>query len=294
MKVFFATDIHGSRACWRKFLRCGEFYDADVLVLGGDMTGKGLVPIVREGDSYYTHLHHERYDLGESEVDAFRVRIREQGLYPFVVEADELAELQRNGDALDRLFRDEVLKAVERWVALADERLAASDVRCFVCPGNDDMFEIDEVLAASERLELAEGRVIELEGGFELVSTGWSNPTPWRTYREEPEEELRGRIASMTDSASAPPERLVFNLHCPPFDTPLDEAPALDDELNLVAAGRELKHVGSPSTATFTRAGESCDWAERWPSTLAAHTSRASSWVRSSSSTAARRSSTTS
>jgi Icc-related predicted phosphoesterase len=245
MKVFFATDIHGSRACWRKFLRCGDFYEADVLVLGGDMTGKGLVPIVRNRGSFYTHLSHERYDFGESELDAYRARIREQGLYPFVVDADELAELQGDPDALDRLFHEEVLKAAERWVALADERLAAASVRCFVCPGNDDMFEIDEILATSRQLELAEGRVIELDGGFELLSTGWSNPTPWHTYREEPEAALRGRIESMVGSAAAPPERLVFNFHCPPFDTPLDEAPALDEDLNLVAAGRELKHVGS-------------------------------------------------
>jgi Icc-related predicted phosphoesterase len=46
MKVFFATDIHGSEICWRKFLNSAAFYKADLVVLGGDVTGKVLVPIL--------------------------------------------------------------------------------------------------------------------------------------------------------------------------------------------------------------------------------------------------------
>ena len=50
MRVFFATDIHGSDVCWRKFLNSGKHYDADAIVLGGDMTGKALIPMVDAGD----------------------------------------------------------------------------------------------------------------------------------------------------------------------------------------------------------------------------------------------------
>ena len=46
MKVFFATDIHGSEICWRKFLNAAAFYKADMVILGGDVTGKVLVPIL--------------------------------------------------------------------------------------------------------------------------------------------------------------------------------------------------------------------------------------------------------
>lgn len=245
MKVFFATDIHGSRACWRKFLRGAEFYGADVLILGGDMTGKGLVPIVREGERFHVFLQDERYDFGPDELDHFRQRVREQGLYPFVAEPDELAELKADGDRLDQLFQDEVHKTVERWVALADERLAGTGIRCFVCPGNDDMLAIDEILLASEYLELAESRVVDLDGGFQLVSTGWANPTPWNTYREEEEPVLAQRIDRVASQVTVPAEKVIFNLHCPPYDTVLDEAPALNEDMTLVAAGREMKHVGS-------------------------------------------------
>src|SRR5437016_3759111 len=49
MRVFFATDIHGSETCWRKFLNSAPHYHADVVILGGDMTGKALVPVVDDG-----------------------------------------------------------------------------------------------------------------------------------------------------------------------------------------------------------------------------------------------------
>ncbi len=45
--VYYASDIHGSDRLWRKFVNAGKFYDADVLVMGGDITGKAVVPIVR-------------------------------------------------------------------------------------------------------------------------------------------------------------------------------------------------------------------------------------------------------
>ena len=46
VRLFFATDVHGSEVCWRKFINSAKHYEADVLILGGDMTGKAVVPIV--------------------------------------------------------------------------------------------------------------------------------------------------------------------------------------------------------------------------------------------------------
>ncbi len=45
-KLFFATDIHGSDVCWKKFINAAKFYECQVLVMGGDMTGKMLIAIV--------------------------------------------------------------------------------------------------------------------------------------------------------------------------------------------------------------------------------------------------------
>lgn len=247
MRLYFATDIHGSETCWRKFLRCAEFYKADVLVLGGDMTGKALVPIVEHGGGRFsTYLQDQRHEgEGEEELARYEAVIRERGSYPIRTTDAELLEMQEDQARIDERYRAEVLSRVESWVKLADERLADSSVRCFVCPGNDDLAEIDEVLATSERLELGEGRAIELDEGYELLSTGWSNRTPWQTYREEDEDQLSHRINAMLGQATAPPERLLFNFHCPPHATSLDEAPALDDEFRVRNAGQTLAHVGS-------------------------------------------------
>ena len=39
VKMFFASDLHGSNVCFKKFINGAQFYGADVLVLGGDLTG---------------------------------------------------------------------------------------------------------------------------------------------------------------------------------------------------------------------------------------------------------------
>ncbi len=63
MRVFFATDIHGSDVCWRKFLNAGKFHKADVLIMGGDMTGKAMVPIVANGSNWELELQGQRHVL---------------------------------------------------------------------------------------------------------------------------------------------------------------------------------------------------------------------------------------
>jgi uncharacterized protein len=255
MRVFFATDIHGSETCFRKFLHCHDYYDADVLILGGDMTGKALVPVVETAPGkYWTVLQEQRHDFsGDEELARYDRVIRERGLYPLRTTEDELEEFRKDPSTLDRLFDEAMLGTVEHWVALADERLAGTKVRAFVCPGNDDESNIDEILQGSERLELAEGRVIDLDG-YQLLSTGWSNVTPWETHREEDEPDLEKRLMAMVEAATAPPERLLFNFHCPPANTALDEAPKISAE--FVVSGQETAHVGSTAVRTvIERAG---------------------------------------
>lgn len=244
MRLFFATDVHASEACWRKFLRCGDFYGVDVLVLGGDMTGKGVVPVVRRNGEYEAEVQGRQHRVDADELEPLLDRIRGGGFYPFLTTQDEVDELRADPAKVDQVFHRLMLETVERWVALADERLDGRQ-RVFVCPGNDDVLEVDEILAASQRLELVEGKVAPVADGFELASTGWSNITPWETHREEDEDRLAARIDGILETATAPAERLVFNFHCPPWNTQLDEAFALDDDLSVVGGGHETAHVGS-------------------------------------------------
>jgi Icc-related predicted phosphoesterase len=246
VRLFFATDIHGSDTCWRKFLNSGKHYDADAIVLGGDMTGKALIPVVDSGDGrWYATLLENRHDLnGEDEVQKFEDAVTRRGYYPFRTTPEELRGLQGDEDRTTELFHKLMLGRVESWTALADERLAGSGLRCFVCPGNDDQFEVDEILARAKHVEACEGRVVEIDG-FQVASTGWSNRTPWDTYREEDEPELGKRIEGLVSEVTAPAERTIFSFHCPPYGSGLDEAPELTEDMRLKHAGRAPVPLGS-------------------------------------------------
>jgi Icc-related predicted phosphoesterase len=246
MRLFFATDVHGSEKCWRKFLNAGKFYNAQVIVLGGDMTGKALVPITQLANGTFkaTLLQQEFILKNEDEVRDMERRVGSRGYYPFRVTPEQLAEFVADPAKVDAFFHEQVMRTVEQWMALADEKLNNAGLRCYVCPGNDDSAEIDEVIRRSALVELAEGRVIELADGFSMISTGWSNVTPWKTFRECSEQEMAAKIEAM---ATRLPDagRAVFNFHCPPYGSGLDEAPQLDADLNVKDAGRALVPVGS-------------------------------------------------
>jgi uncharacterized protein len=246
MRIFFATDVHGSETCWRKFLNAGQHYQADVVILGGDMTGKALVPIVDDGGGHWhATLLENRNELdGEDNVVAFEQAVQRRGYYPFRTTPDELEQLSQSEERWHKLFDEHMVGTVERWMEMADEKLGGTGIRVLVCPGNDDQLEIDEIVEAAKTVELGEGKVVDLDG-FQLVSSGWANRTPWDTYREEDEPDLRRRFDAMITQVTTDPEHTIFSLHCPPYDTGLDEAPQLTAEMDLKDAGRSTVPVGS-------------------------------------------------
>ena len=246
VRLFFATDVHGSEVCWRKFINSAQHYEANLLILGGDMTGKAIVPVVENGpDRWQYHMQDLQHDLqGEDELAKAERLIRDHGYYPVRLSHEQVQEYTSQPDKLDEVFAQERRRTVERWVAWADERLAGSGIQCIVCPGNDDHSDIDEVLATSSEITVGEGNVIDLEGGYQLVSSGWTNLTPWDTPREEDEPLLKQRIESIIKQATAPAERIVLGLHAPPYDTQLDVAPKIDWD-TLTVQGQDTAHVGS-------------------------------------------------
>jgi Icc-related predicted phosphoesterase len=245
-KLFFATDIHGSDICWSKFLNAGKFYGVDVLILGGDMTGKAVVPFIHQGGSNYkvTLLEQEFPITNEDEMMDMKKRVRSRGYYPYLTNPDEMAELETNPDRVHQIFVQEVLKVVQQWMDLADKKLDGTDMKVYCSPGNDDMEEVDEIVRASRRVLLVEGLVTSLDAHHEMIASGWSNRTPWDTHREEDEDQLKVRYEAMI-SKLKDPRNAVFNIHVPPYKSGLDEAPELDKNLRPVLAGQSLKPVGS-------------------------------------------------
>jgi Icc-related predicted phosphoesterase len=248
IRLFFATDVHGSDVCWKKFISAAKFYEADLLILGGDMTGKAIVPIIDQGGGRHkvTLLEQEKFLEGPDAVAEMVETIRNRGYYPYVTTPDEVHAITDTPGRSDELFVQESLRTVERWMAYADEKLDGTGVRCYVCPGNDDMFEIDKAIAASKTVRSVEGEVVTLDEHHEMASTGWSNPTPWQTHREEPDEALGRRIEAVVAKVQDP-SNAVFAFHVPPYGSGLDEAPELTKDLRPAYAGRSLVPVGSRS-----------------------------------------------
>jgi Icc-related predicted phosphoesterase len=246
MNLFFATDVHGSEICWKKFINAGKFYDANVIILGGDMTGKAIVPIIDQGGGKYkvTLLDQESILDGQEQVNEMVATIQNRGYYPYVTNPDEVQQISSDQGRSDELFLREALDTMRRWMEYADAKLEGTGLRCFVCPGNDDMFEIDDVIRKSKHVELVEGKIIQLDGNHEMINAGWTTPTPWKTPREESEDELRQRIQVMIDQLKDPGNS-VFNIHDPPYGSGLDEAPELTADLRPAYAGRSLVPVGS-------------------------------------------------
>jgi Icc-related predicted phosphoesterase len=210
------------------------------------MTGKAIVPIIHQGGDAYkvVLLQQESMLHGEDEVEEMVKKIKSRGYYPYRTTPDEITDLNAAPDRVDEIFSSEVLKTAEQWLAYADEKLDGTGIRCYVAPGNDDMFELDDLVRTSKHVRLGEGQVIDLDKQHQMISSGWSNITPWHTFREEDEDKLRARyeamISQLTDVKNS-----VFNIHVPPYGSTLDEAPELDENLRPKYGGRSIVPVGS-------------------------------------------------
>ena len=251
--MFYATDIHGSERCFTKFVNGGPFYKADVLVIGGDITGKYFIPVVEQADGTITATYlGKEYKLKPGkELDQLEQRIRAAGYYVYRTNPNDLQDLRNNPAKSEQIFETLITESLRRLMAYAEQKLKGTKIKCFVSPGNDDAFFVDKVLAESNTVINPEGQVIDIDGLHEMASTGYTNMTPWNCPRDISEEELMKRIDDMTSKLKNP-SRSIFNFHCPPFDSTLDSAPQLDEKLQpkLSPSGPVMAPVGSTSVRT--------------------------------------------
>jgi uncharacterized protein len=223
-------------------------YKADVALVAGDLTGKAIVPIAERDGRYEAELFGvHRAARGDTELARLERDIADVGYYSFVARREEAERLAGDEEERDALLHRLMNERIEAWMRLATERLADSNVPLYLIPGNDDDFAIDPILSSDEFTPVnVDGKVVDMPGGLQLLSYGWSNLTPWRTPREVPEEELFERLDQLADQVRDP-RRAVFMIHVPPHDSGLDTAPILDENLRpTVSAGDVLRGpVGS-------------------------------------------------
>ncbi len=234
-RLFFATDIHGSEVCFKKFIHAAKAYRCDILIMGGDLTGKKIIPFVRHSDDSYAcdWLGQHRSIRSQDELERLKSEVRSVGSYPVEMSESEREELASNHSKFEALFDKIMQESVRAWVRHAEDKLRGTSTLCYIQPGNDDSFSIDKALSESELITNPEGKVIELGDGLSMISTGYSNPTPWNCPRDVREDELTSRIEGMV-SQVGDPSRCIFNFHCPPYNSELDLAPQIDQQFNVV------------------------------------------------------------
>ncbi len=183
------------------------------------------------------------YDVkSDEELSRLSKLIRKSGYYPYLTTQDEVIALQNDKEKLDDVFKRCAVETMVRWLKLADERLKGTNIKCFVCPGNDDIPEIDPLFSESSTVVNAQDEVVSVDEHHEMINVGWVNPSPWKTHREWSEEELSRKIeeqvAQMKNVGNS-----IFQLHAPPYGTGLAEAPKLDQTMKRVYG--DVSDVGS-------------------------------------------------
>ncbi len=247
IKIFFVTDIHGSNTCYRKYLNALKVYNVDVGILLGDLTGKVLVPLVEKaGGGWETTLMGTHLDINsQEELEKLKKTIELLGYYWVHQTPEEFKIYRADPKKVDALFKQLMMTRLQEWIMLADERLAGTSYKVYMAPGNDDHFEVDQIIEDSKAIVNCNNKNV-MVGEHEMITFSWANPTPWNTPREKTDEELEPMleelVAMVKDKSNA-----IFNFHAPPYGFALDLAPELSKD--LVQAAEAKVHVGSRAVA---------------------------------------------
>ena len=162
----------------------------------------------------------------EEERDAAARRARRQRGLPRVLPAEEREQLVVDREYREARFLEAILVVIRAWTELAEERLRPAGHRVRDQPRKRRRPGGRPGAAGVVRgCRFAEDDVYDLNG-VEVVSWGWSNRTPWHSPREQDEDALEASIMAAAAKARDP-EHALFNLHCPPYDSGLDIAPAV-------------------------------------------------------------------
>jgi Icc-related predicted phosphoesterase len=266
LRLLFATDVHGSDVCFRKFINGAKAYEAQVLILGGDVAGKRLSPLVRNGNGHFEGtLGHNTIELEtDREISEFETAAGDAGLYTYKTSSEEMQAISSNPELLESVMEKLAGERLVQWLELAEQRLAGTGARLFVNCGNDDPFSLDQVIEDSAAATFLEGRVVPIDDTRFVASLGFANQTPWDCPRDVPESELASRMDATLQGWSDDQGMLIFNCHCPPYDSGLDTAQQLNTDLSIVTEGGQP--VAGPVGSTAVR-----EAIEKYRPTLSLH-----------------------
>ena len=231
LRCYMCSDLHAANRTYRKLLNAIKMnvYEAQVVLIAGDLTGKAIVPLIAQGNGRYAAAFLDQDYLVETEAERQKLEnsISDIGYYPYITNQEEVDALRTDKARMNALFRQKMIERVGEWVALAEERIGKSGVQFYMMPGNDDDWGVDEMIARSNYVVNPVGKIVQLNEHHEMISFDYANPTPWHTPREWSEEDYYERVKAGA-SGLKNVRNALFMIHVPPYDSGLDTAPELD------------------------------------------------------------------
>ena len=253
-RILYGSDFHGSDIVFRKFISSGLHYKANALIVGGDVTGKAMVPVIHQGGGHYLAnlFGKDLTATNPDEIEKVKKAISNVGFYPILLEKDEAAELESDPVKMSIRFEHEMNERIREWMTLFEETLVPKNISMYFMPGNDDLASIDETLAEFKHVHNPDMKHFELEGGYELVGNSNANMTPWTCARDIEEDDLRNKLDTLAGMIQNP-ERTIAVLHVPPYGSSLDTCPELDENLKIITQGGQvvMKSAGSTAVKEF-------------------------------------------
>ena len=251
LRCYMCSDLHAANRTYRKLLNAIKMnvYEAQVVLIAGDLTGKAIVPIIKQSNGRYTASFLDQHYLidTEAELEKLKNSISDIGYYPYVTDQEEVDALRTDTAKMSELFRQKMIERVGEWVAMAEERIGKSGIQFYMMPGNDDDRGVDEMIARSSYVVNPVGKTIHLNEHHEMISFDYANPTPWHTPREWSEEEYYERVKASASTLKNV-QNALFMIHVPPFDTGIDTAPELDKTMRPKVTMGDVLRVPVGST----------------------------------------------
>ncbi|HET6991658.1 MAG TPA: metallophosphoesterase [Bacteroidia bacterium] len=246
--ILFASDLHGSDIVFRRLIDTAIKNKVEAVLIGGDISGKTLTPIIkRVGGKYETKfLGRNKVVSDGTELSLLQQDIANSGSYSYIVDENDYRKLDTDKVFRAKIFLEQMKLRAKQWIAIAEERLKPKGIRFVIICGNDDDRELDHIIANSSFAENPEKKVITICDNHEVIGESSANKTPFNCPRDIEEDEiesnLRMKLKDIKDVG-----RSILIIHTPPINSSLDNAPALDKDLKPIVEGGShvFKPVGS-------------------------------------------------
>ncbi len=252
-KGYFTGDLHGSEQTFGKALKAGKFYGVNAVVMAGDLVGKGMVPIVKTGSGYTCEFGGEQRSMEtEAELKHMIEMIDNTGFYTYLTDREEVAALHADPVRSEKLVDELIVRRLRSWMDRMEESAQRDNITYYVSPGNDDPFAVDAVMGSRPGVINPEDRCVPVHEKIDMLTCGWTNPTPWDTPREMPDDQLLVKLDGLVRQVPDP-QKCIFSFHAPPFGTKLDVAPNLTKDLRMMSGlgGSPFQNVGSRAVRTI-------------------------------------------